>query len=48
MAKLAARRRVGDPPEPEEFARPTAQLCAAGVDLSRAREQWWMKERERK
>ncbi len=40
MAKLAARRRprrrVGDPPEPEEFRRPIAQLCAAGVDLSRA------------
>jgi hypothetical protein len=40
MAKLAARRRprrrVGDPPEPEQFRRPIAQLCAAGVDLSRA------------
>jgi hypothetical protein len=39
MAKLAARRRpkrrVGDP-APEEFRRPIIQLCAAGVDLSRA------------
>jgi hypothetical protein len=40
MAKLAARRRprrrFGDPPEPEQFRRPIAQLCAAGVDLHRA------------
>ncbi len=40
MAKLAARRRprrrVGDLAEPEEFRRPIIQLCAAGVDLSRA------------
>ena len=41
MAKLAARRRpkgrrIGDLPEPEEFRRPIIQLCAAGVDLSRA------------
>ena len=40
MAKLAARRRprrrLGDLAEPEEFARPIIQLCAAGVDLSRA------------
>ena len=40
MAKLAARRRprrrVGDLAEPEEFRRPIHQLCAAGVDLSRA------------
>ena len=39
MAKLAGRRRpkrrLGDV-EPEEFARPIIQLCAAGVDLSRA------------
>jgi hypothetical protein len=40
MAKLAARRRpkrrIGDLAEPEEFRRPIIQLCAAGVDLSRA------------
>jgi hypothetical protein len=39
MARLAARRRpkrrVGDP-APEEFRRPIIQLCAAGIDLSRA------------
>ena len=30
------RRRIGDLAEPEEFRRPIHQLCAAGVDLSRA------------
>jgi hypothetical protein len=39
MARLAAtrrpKRRVGDP-APEDFRRPIIQLCAAGVDLSRA------------
>jgi hypothetical protein len=40
MARLAARRRprrrIGDIAEPENFTRPITQLCAAGVDLSRA------------
>jgi hypothetical protein len=51
MAKLAARRRprrrVGDLAEPEEFRRPISQLCAAGVNLSRAAVEDFLANREK-